>query len=112
MANRPKIVCLCGSTRFGAAFAKAQNDETIAGNIVLTVGCNTHSDDESFAGMDVAARRLLKAKLDVLHLHKIDLCDEILVLDVDGYIGESTEREIVYAQSRGKRVRYLEAVNG
>jgi hypothetical protein len=45
--------------------------------------------------------------LDVLHLHKIDLADEILVIDPGGYIGESTRREIAYAVQRGKRVRYL-----
>lgn len=106
--NRPTIVCLCGSTRFHDAFAKAQSDETVAGRIVLTIGCNTHSDEELFAHLSPADFRSLKARLDVLHLHKIDLADEILVLNVGGYIGESTEREIVYAQSRDKRVRYLE----
>jgi len=103
---RPIIVCLCGSTRFGKAYAKAQNDETIAGRIVLTVGSNTKSDDVIFKSMSPAEFRLMKAKLDVLYLHKIDMCDEILVLNVGEYIGESTEREIEYAKSKGKRIRY------
>jgi len=111
MNNRPNIVCICGSTRFHEAFARAQNEETIAGNIVLTVGSYLHSDDEQFANMNPAALRLLKAKLDVLHLHKILMCDEVLVLNVGGYIGESTEREVVFAQSTGKPVRYLEVVD-
>lgn len=106
--KRPRIVCLCGSTRFGDAFAKAQNDLTLDGNIVLSVGNTANSDDELFTGMGTAERRLLKARLDVLHLHKILLCDEVYVLNQDGYIGESTEREIEFAKSLGKVVRYLE----
>lgn len=106
--NRPTIVCLCGSTRFKDAFTDAQLNETLAGRIVLTIGCNMRSDAEIFSGLSDAALRLVKAKLDVLHFAKIDLADEILVLNVGGYIGESTEREIEYAKMRGKRVRYLE----
>ncbi len=106
--DRPVVVCLCGSTRFGEAFARAQHDETIAGRIVLTIGCNTHSDDDLFANVDPAEKRLLKAKLDVLHFHKIVMSDEILVINDDNdYIGESTEREIIWAESLDKRVRYM-----
>ena len=106
-AGSPKIVALLGSTRFTSAFAEAQNRLTLEGHIVLSVGCVTHSDDELFASMDPAERRLLKAKLDVLHLHKIVLADEVLVLDVGNYIGESVEREIEYAKSLSKGIRYL-----
>jgi len=81
-------------------------EETIAGRIILTVGCDCKSDDEAFAGMDAESRAVVKARLDVLHLAKIDMADEVLVLDEDGYIGESTRREIEYAKSKGKRVRY------
>ena len=48
-----------------------------------------------------------KAMLDDMHLRKIDLADEIFVINVDGYIGESTRREIAYAKQTGKPVRYL-----
>ena len=105
---KPKIVCLCGSTKFKDAFTKAQFDETMAGNIVLTIGCNMKSDSEIFAGLSDSQLRIVKARLDVLHFHKIVMADEILVLNVDNYIGESTEREIVYADSLGKTIRYLE----
>lgn len=50
----------------------------------------------------------LKARLHELHLRKIDLADEVLILNVVGYIGESTARELAYARAEGKRVRYLE----
>jgi hypothetical protein len=105
--NRPTIVCLCGSTRFGQAFQEANLRETLAGRIVLTIGCDTKSDSELFAVSDEEFQRI-KKRLDLLHLAKIDLADEILVLNVDGYIGESTIREIKYALRKKKGVRWLE----
>jgi len=105
---RPRIVCLCGSTRFGEAFAEANLTETLAGRIVLSIGCNMKSDHELFDGMPQAQLDGIKATLDELHLRKIDLADEILVLNVGGYIGDSTKREIAYAQSLGKPIRWLE----
>ena len=101
------VVCLCGSTRFPEAFIEANRRETLAGSIVLSIGCDMRQDNSVF-GATEAERRRTKAKLDVLHFRKIDLSDEVLVLNVGGYIGESTEREIEYAQSTGKRVRFLE----
>ena len=102
--NEPRIVCLCGSGRFCEAFEQAEFDETLSGKIVLTIGCNTH---------DVArSKELLKYKpmLDELHKYKIGLSHEILVLNVGGYIGESTHSEIEYAQKHRKQVRYLEEI--
>lgn len=107
--NKPIIVTLCGSTRFMEAFVAARLRETMAGKIVLTIGCDMRTDANLFGAMDESELRLTKAKLDVLHFAKIDLSDEILVLDCDGYIGESTEREIEYARMRGKLVRFLSA---
>lgn len=104
MTTRPTIVCLCGSGRFRQAFEDAEFRETIAGKIVLTIGCNTK---------DVARDvdwSYVKPMLDELHLRKIDLADEVLILNVDGYIGDSTARERTYAESLGKRVRYWEAI--
>ncbi|MBA7704347.1 hypothetical protein ES703_113152 [subsurface metagenome] len=106
--TKPTVVTLCGSTKFDDAFTEAQLKETLAGKIVLTIGCNVKSGSEIFNSLSPEALRLTKAKLDILHLHKITLSDEILVLNVDGYIGESTEREIVYAKSIGVEVKYLE----
>ena len=98
----PKTVCLCGSTRFTQAFRDANLRETLEGNIVLSVGCDTKSDD----AMEFTPQ--LKEMLDDLHKRKIDMADEILVLNVGGYIGESTKSEIEYAKSLYRKIRYLE----
>jgi hypothetical protein len=104
---RPPIVCLCGSTRFYEAFRAANLRLAVAGSIVLSIGCDTKSDgDLDAAGaIDLATP---KPALDALHLRKIDLSDRVHVLNVGGYIGESTRREIQYAQSIGRPVDYLE----
>lgn len=102
----PKIVCLCGSTRFMEAFQTANLKFTCEGKIVLSVGCNTKSDrDLLFSG---ELTHELKIMLDELHKRKIDLCDEVFVLNVGGYIGESTRSEIDYAIKIGKPIKYLE----
>lgn len=101
----PKIVCLCGSTRFRDEFTQANFEETMKGNIVLSVGFYAHSP---VAGEQVGCSEDEKVKLDELHKRKIDLCDEIFVLNVNGYVGSSTKSEIEYAIGHGKPVRYLE----
>lgn len=98
----PTVVCLCGSTRFYEAFRSANLRETLAGNIVLSIGCDFKSDDA--LGLVEAD----KARLDALHLEKIKMADEVLILNVGGYLGESTSRELAYALEVGKRVRWLE----
>lgn len=108
-ADKPIVVCLCGSTRFGKAFADANLSETLAGHIVLTIGCNMKTDAELFGHLSTDELTQIKTKLDELHKRKIDLADEILVLNVGGYIGDSTRSEIEYARNHGKRVRWLEA---
>lgn len=108
--NFPKIVCLCGSTRFGDTFKEANLIETLAGHIVLSIGCNMR-DDIIFATFSEVERASIKNDLDILHKRKIDLADEILVLNVGGYIGKSTQSEIEYAKTSGKVIRYLEPVD-
>jgi len=105
--KRPTIVCLCGSTRFSQAFHEANLRETLAGKIVLSIGCDFKSDTDLLLAGELTAED--KARLDELHLRKIDLADEILVLNVGGYLGESTRREIDYALDQGKHVRWLES---
>ena len=95
---------MCGSTRFGEAFREANLRETIAGRIVLSVGCDTSSDDE----LRRFGVTFVKQQLDDLHLRKIDLADEVLILNVGGYIGESTRRELEHARALGKPIRLLE----
>jgi len=102
-------VCLCGSTRFKDAFDDANYRETMAGRIVLSVGFFMHATGNRH-GEGVGATPEQKIALDALHLRKIELADEVLVLNVGDYIGDSTGREIAYAHSLGKPVRYLEPV--
>jgi len=102
LVDFPKIVCLCGSTRFMEAFRLANLHETLLGNVVLTVGCDTKSDDQLQLSPES------KARLDELHKQKIALADEIFILNVNGYIGESTQSEIEFAKRAGKTIRYLE----
>lgn len=106
--NRPTIVCLCGSTRFGKAFQRANLEETLNLKIVLSIGCDMHSDSELFAEKSEKELECIKANLDELHKRKIDLADEVLILNVGGYIGESTASELAYAKAAGKTIRYLE----
>jgi len=108
---RPEIVVLCGSTRFGQTFREQNLLLTIRGEIVLSIGCDTKSDADLAAG-GVVFTDELKTKLDDLHKRKIDLADRVLVLNVGGYIGDSTSSEIEYASSLGKLVTYLEHEDG
>jgi hypothetical protein len=109
--NRPKIVCLCGSTRFMEQFFNSGFDETMAGNIVLSVAYTTKITTPDGSHVGEAMGEEVKNMLDELHKRKIDLADEILVLNVDGYIGESTRSEIDYAIAHNKPVRYLRMYN-
>ena len=99
---RPTIVCLCGSTRFGEAFREANLRETLAGRIVLSIGCEWHSDQA------LGLTEEDKKRLDELHLKKIDLADEVYILNVGYYVGESTMKEIQHARKQGKIIRWLE----
>lgn len=103
----PKIVCLCGSTRFYQQFQYQNYLETMAGNIVLSVGFFAHAPQANH-GQAVGCTPEQKIELDELHKRKIDLADEVLVLNVGGYIGESTRSEIEYATKLNMPIRYLE----
>jgi cell division protein FtsB len=104
--SRPVIVCLCGSTKFMEAWQAANLSETLAGKIVLSIGCNTKSDADLQRLGQLTPEK--KAELDELHKRKIDLADEVLVLNVGGYVGDSTRSEIEYAKRHHKPIRWLE----
>ena len=108
--NVPTIVCLCGSTRFWREFQAASLRETMEGRIVLSIGAASGTDDEHFGNLPRAEYDRIKTMLDELHKRKIDLADEVLILNVGGYIGDLTRSELEYAQRLGKRVRFLEAI--
>ena len=112
MEKNYKVITLCGSTKFKDEFLKVQKDLTLKGNIVISVGLFGHSgDNEVWENMDEGTLTKTKEMLDDMHKRKIDMADEIFVINVDGYIGESTKSEIEYAILTGKIVNYLEPID-
>lgn len=104
-ADRPRVVCLCGSMRFEDEIREAAREESIAGHIVVLPLCNMKEPHPLWN--DEADAERIKVDLDSLHKAKIDLADEIVVVsDATGYIGDSTRSEIAYAEAHGKPVRY------
>ena len=99
MPDRPEIVCICGSTRFVTEMRAANRDLTLAGVIVVAPG-----------EADEVVTDEQKAALDALHLRKIDLADRVLVVNPGGYVGESTRREIAYAEATGTPVEFTDPV--
>jgi hypothetical protein len=102
----PTIVCLCGSTKFYQQYVQANFDFTMQGKIVLSVGFYHHALGEAH-GETVGITPAEKGFLDELHKRKIDLADEVFVINVGGYIGDSTRSEIEYARLLHKPITYL-----
>jgi hypothetical protein len=101
MIGKYKIITLCGSTKFRDEFIAEQKRLTLEGNIVISVGLFGHSGDNEVWSESI------KEMLDDMHKRKIDLADEIFVINVGGYIGASTKSEIEYALKTGKTIKYL-----
>lgn len=100
----PKKIAYCGSLRVALdAFKKAEYQSVLDGNIALLPCCMFVDIQREYG-----AESDYKQKADDLHKRKIDICDEVFVLNVNGYIGDSTRSEIEYANSIGKPVLYLE----
>lgn len=99
---RFRVITLCGSTKFKDEFLAVQKRLTLEGNIVISVGLFGHSGDDEVWSPGI------KEMLDEMHKRKIDMANEIFVINKDGYIGSSTRSEIEYAEAKGKAVRYLE----
>ena len=102
MVGRYKVITLCGSTKFKEQFLETQKRLTLEGNIVISVGLFGHSGDDEVWTPGT------KEMLDDMHKRKIDMADAIFVINVGGYIGESTKSEIEYARSQGKEVLFME----
>lgn len=94
-----KIITLCGSTKFKEQFEQANAFLTLQGNIVISLAFFEQSE-----GFEITEKQA--EVLGNLHFRKIDISDEIFVIDVNGYIGGSTKREIEYAKQKGKAIRY------
>lgn len=108
--SAPRVVCLCGSPRFPDAFRRAQQEETAAGRIVLSGGVQSarsqRATDIEAGSVEPGATR--GTELDPIQRRKLDLADEVLVLNVGGYLEDATLSEIAYARAQGKRLRWLE----
>ena len=102
MIGQYNVITLCGSTRFKEDFERVNRELTLAGNIVISVGCFGHAGDV-FTDEE-------KVMLDDIHKRKIDMADYIYVINKDGYIGESTKSEIKYALEHHKGVMFMEAL--
>lgn len=102
MIGNYKVITLCGSTRFKDEFMEVQKKLTLDRNIVISVGAFGHSGDNEVWTEDT------KEMLDDMHKRKIDMADEIFVVNKNGYIGSSTRSEIEYATKMNKPINYLE----
>ncbi len=108
-SDRPKIICLCGSSRFIESFAVLAWEFEKAGNITVGLHYLPPSYSKEHIPDHLAEHEGVAKQMDELHLRKIDLADEVFVINVNGYIGESTRREINYAEQQEKPIKYLEA---
>ncbi len=105
MTNIFKVITLCGSTKFKDDFIREQKRLSLEGNVVISVGMFGHSgDDEAFSEDTIKM-------LAEMHKQKIDMADEIFVINKNGYIGSSTKSEIEYAKTTNKKVNYMEPIN-
>lgn len=102
MVGKYNVITLCGSAKFKDDFIREQKRLTLEGNIVISVGLFGHSGDDEVWTDNV------KEMLDDMHKRKIDMADEIFVINKGGYIGSSTKSEIEYATKTGKKVNYME----
>jgi len=95
----PEIITLCGSTRFKEKFEEANKRLTLENKIVISVGVFGYSDKTPLSKKE-------KERLDLIHKRKIDISDSIMIIDEEGYIGESTQGEIEYATKENKKIYY------
>lgn len=101
MADRARVITVCGSMKFKEEFFKAEKELTLEGKVVLLPVMNDIISDSSES-------ESIKQMLGEIHKRKIDLADEIFVINKNGYIGSSTKAEIQYAKTHGKKVRFLQ----
>ena len=102
LKDKYNVITLCGSIRFKNEFMKVQEELTLDGNIVFT--------PNFFNNLKGEINAETKKMLDEMHRQKIDMSNEIYVINFGGYIGESTKSEIEYAKANGKKISYLENI--
>ena len=96
----PKV-CLCGSTQFKEQFLKVAHDLTLEGYTITMPGIFVHSDNEEITEEE-------KQFLDEVHKAKIADANLVYIINPNGYIGNSTRQEILWATQLGKKIQYLE----
>lgn len=101
MENEFKVVTLCGSTRFKEDFLREQERLVLEGKIVLLPCFFEYSQNDVFD-------EKIKLMLGDMHKWKIDMSDEIFVINKKGYVGSSTKSEIEYALKTNKKVVFME----
>ena len=109
--NKTKVVCLCGSTKFTEQMLIKQWELTKQGFIVLSWCAlpNSYFENSSLKDQShIGDQENIKELVDEVHKRKIDISDEILVININDYIGDSTKSEINYAIKHNKPVRWLE----
>ncbi len=108
LPERPEIVCICGSSRFVAEMAIQAWELEKQGKIALGINLlpASYRPPEGLHDHHQAEAEGVKEILDTLHLRKIDQADRVLVMNIDGYIGDSTRDEIEYAARTGKPIEY------
>lgn len=104
MVNGFNVITLCGSSKFKEDFIRVEEELSLSGNIVISLGLFGHADGK----FETVITPEVKEMLDKAHRAKIDMSDAIYVINKDGYIGESTRGEIEYAKENGKRIIYME----
>lgn len=98
-----KVITICGSMRYSKEMMKiAEQLELKDGYAVIQ--CVYNVDGQKYEGFDASI-------LDKIHRKKIDISDAIYVVNIDGYIGNSTKNEIEYAKNNGKEIIYHESIN-
>lgn len=86
MERKYKVITLCGSIKFKDEFLKVQQQLTLQGNIVINVDFLDNSPNP------IVITPKIKAMLDGMHKQRIDMADEIFVINKGGYIGSSTKK--------------------
>lgn len=99
------IVTLCGSTKFKEDFLRLQEELTLSGFCVISVGIFEHADHDDTANNPITSE--MKKMIDEIQLQKIDLASRVMIVNRDDYIGESTKAQIEYAKKIGKPIFYM-----
>ena len=96
-----KVITVCGSYKFKKEMNEITERMALQGNCMLTPIELTKPNKEAYSKEEAMM-------IDKMHKEKIKLSDAILVVNVNGYIGDSTKSEIEYAKSLHKEILYYE----